>query len=332
MSGKWQRALLASLIVGAGACADDPITEAEETAAREELVCTALTDEPAELDECDSIAEDDVVEGYLSKNEDPGTGKCGTRHLTMAERDAIEQDVARRMAASGGPSFVTGQAINVYFHVINNGPSVSQGNIPDSQIANQIDVLNKAYAPWGWSFNLVATTRTTSSSWYTMSPGSSAERNAKQALRQGTADDLNIYSANLGGGLLGWATFPSSYQGNPKDDGVVLLFSSVPGGTAAPYNLGDTGTHEVGHWMGLYHTFQGGCAKKATQGDMVADTPAEKSPAYGCPIGRDSCRGLAGADPIENFMDYTDDACMDEFTAGQDARMDAQFTAYRFGK
>ena len=225
----------------------------------------------------------------------------------------------------------TGGVIDVYFHVINNGSGIANGDIPDSQITAQINVLNAAYAPTGWSFRLVSTDRTTNPSWYTM--GSAAETQAKNALRQGTADDLNIYTANPGGGLLGWATFPSSYQSNPKNDGVVILFSSVPGGTAAPYNLGDTATHEVGHWMGLYHTFQGGCSKG---GDLVDDTPAERSPAYGCPTGRDSCTGrkpgAAGLDPINNFMDYTDDACMDRFTSGQDARMDAQFTTYRDGK
>ena len=241
--------------------------------------------------------------------------------------DAPTKLVATPQAA--GP-LVTGGTINVYFHVINRGTGIENGNVPDSQISDQIAVLNQAYAPWGWSFQLVATTRTTNTAWYGMSPGSTAERDAKAALHQGTADDLNIYSANPGGGLLGWATFPSDYSRQPSADGVVVLFSSLPGGTAVPYNLGDTGTHEVGHWMGLYHTFQGGCNDR--RGDFVSDTPAEKNPAFGCPVGRDSCRNKPGLDPIRNFMDYTDDACMDQFTPGQDARMDAMFTTYRFGQ
>lgn len=226
---------------------------------------------------------------------------------------------------------VTGGTIPVYWHTITN--TSGTGSLTAQQIQNQINVLNAAYASTGWSFTLAGTDTTANNSWFAMTPGTTAETQAKNALRQGTADDLNLYSANPGQGLLGWATFPSSYNSQPKMDGVVILYTSLPGGTAAPYNLGDTATHEVGHWMGLYHTFQSGCAKNATSGgDQVSDTPAEKSAAFGCPVGRDSCTTIAGQDPIYNFMDYTDDACMNTFTTGQDTRMDSQFTTYRYGK
>lgn len=228
---------------------------------------------------------------------------------------------------------VTGGVINVYFHVVRSGTSASQGNISDSMINQQMSVLNNAFAATGWAFNLVSVDRTTNATWYNNCYGSS-ESAMKNALHQGSADDLNFYTCNPSNGILGYATFPSSYNSQPTLDGVVVLHSSLPGGSAAPYNLGDTGTHEVGHWMGLYHTFQNGCARNATSGgDRVSDTPAERSPAYGCPQGRDSCTGsrFPGLDPIDNFMDYTDDSCMFRFTTGQDSRMDAQFTTYRFG-
>lgn len=247
---------------------------------------------------------------------------------------AIDAEVSSFMARRKGGVLAeaVGATVNVYWHVIRNGAGIANGDIPDSQIAAQMQVLNAAYASAGVTFVLAGTDRVTNATWWTVGYGSTAETQMKNALRLGTADDLNIYSANLGGGLLGWATFPSSYAGRPKDDGVVLLFSSVPGGTAAPYNEGDTGTHEVGHWMGLYHTFQGGCAKQATGGDGVSDTPAEKSAAFGCPIGRNTCANIAGIDPIENFMDYTDDFCMDRFSAGQVTRMSSQWATYRQGK
>jgi len=255
--------------------------------------------------------------------------KCATRIPSSTEMANIDRAVKSRLLMSPA---VTGGTVEVYVHVINNGTSASQGNIPDSQITSQINVLNAAYGPWGWQFHLAATDRTTNASWYTATPGTTAETQMKSALRRGTADDLNLYTNNMGQGLLGWATFPSDYSRSPSMDGVVVLFASLPGGSAAPYNLGDTATHEIGHWMGLYHTFQGGCVKNSNGGDGVADTPAEKTSTFGCPVGQDSCPRLAGLDPITNFMDYTDDSCMDRFTSGQDARMDAQFTTYRFGK
>jgi hypothetical protein len=252
--------------------------------------------------------------------------------VARMERDFKDKKALR--SAELAPS-ATGGTVNVYFHVINKGSGVSNGDITSQMINDQIAVLNAAYGPqWGWNFNLVSVDRTTNATWYANCYGSS-ESAMKNALRQGSAADLNIYSCNPGSGILGYATFPSNYSRSPKLDGVVILYSSVPGGSAAPYNLGDTATHEVGHWMGLYHTFQGGCARNATSGgDLVADTPAERSPAYGCPMQRDTCSGpkFPGDDPTENFMDYTDDACMFLFTQGQDSRMDAQFSTYRLNK
>ncbi|PYS99597.1 MAG: zinc metalloprotease [Acidobacteria bacterium] len=269
-----------------------------------------------------------------NNNAKPGPGEryCPV-HPSDEEVARMESDFESREEnlQRQGAAEATGGVINVYFHVVNKGSGIANGDVSAAMINDQMNVLRSAYASTGWSFNLVSTDRTTNATWYNNCYGNS-ESAMKNALRIGTADDLNVYTCNPGGGILGFATFPSSYNSQPKLDGVVVLFSSLPGGSAAPYNLGDTATHEVGHWMGLYHTFQGGCARQANGGDAVADTPAEKSAAFGCPGGRDTCRNITGLDPIENFMDYTDDSCMFKFSAGQDSRMDAQFTTYRLNK
>jgi hypothetical protein len=247
---------------------------------------------------------------------------CGTKDLSQAE---VDLDAAK-MAQYEDTAFITAsRIIPVYWHSIRSASGT--GGVTTQQINDSIAVLNAAYAGSSFSFVLTATTTTNNGTWYTCS-GGSCETQMKNALRQGGSNALNVYSNNMGGGLLGWATFPSSYAGNPKKDGVVILAASVPGGSAAPYNQGDTLTHEVGHWLGLYHTFQGGCTNS---GDGVSDTAAEKSPAYGCPTGRNTCTGTKwpGNDPITNFMDYTDDSCMFQFTSGQWARMSAQWNSYR---
>ena len=252
---------------------------------------------------------------------------CGTRDLDPATAEAVEE-YTRRVLDRAGDNFLTAShVIPVWFHRIHAADG-SGGVVTSQQISDQMNVLNAAYAGSSFSFTLAGVTDSNNSYWYAAGPSTQAERNMKRTLRQGGSNTLNIYTNNVGSGLLGWATFPSSYGSQPRMDGVVLLYGSLPGGSAAPYNLGDTATHEVGHWMGLYHTFQGGCT---TSNDFVADTPAERSPAYGCPAGRNSCTGVRfpGLDPIENFMDYSDDACMMEFSAGQWARMNAQWTAYR---
>ncbi|MDP9194563.1 MAG: zinc metalloprotease [Acidobacteriota bacterium] len=255
------------------------------------------------------------------------------------EAEALEAAAAEMAALIGSrngqfqPATEAISTINVYVHVITNTSGV--GNISDTVIANQIRVLNDSFSGVTGGFNtkfrfvLAATTRTANNTYFAAGYGTAAETSMKNALRVGTAKDLNMYFNQPSTGELGWATFPSSYASKPKMDGVVNDGRTVPGGTFSPYNEGDTATHEVGHWLGLYHTFQGGCNGS---GDYVADTPAEKSAAFGCPSGRDTCtsgKNKAGIDPIENFMDYTDDFCMYKFTAGQDARATSLSGTYR---
>jgi hypothetical protein len=252
---------------------------------------------------------------------------CGTDD-SKAVVEAQEQDRAERLKqrkANGIARDVAGGVVNVYFHVVTDG---TQGNVSDSAIASQMRVLNNAFGPWGWSFQLAATDRTVNARWF--NDCYSNDRQMKNALHQGTGDDLNIYSC-VPGPYLGFATFPSNYSSQPGLDGVVILYSSLPRGGEPNYDEGDTATHEVGHWFGLYHTFQNGCSKN---GDYVSDTPSERSPAFECQIGRDTCEGprYPGLDPVENFMDYSYDSCMFQFTAGQDARMDEMFTTYRLGQ
>lgn len=130
----------------------------------------------------------------------------------------------------------------------------------------------------------------------------------KRALRKGTYSDLNIYfQPALQQGSLGYAYLPTSVSSGSTAfyrDGVSIKSSTVPGGSQSRFNLGKTATHEVGHWLGLYHTFQGGCTGS---GDLVSDTPAQASQSSGCPVGRDSCPSQAGLDPITNYMDYSDE-------------------------
>ncbi|HEX8495565.1 MAG TPA: zinc metalloprotease [Actinomycetales bacterium] len=263
-------------------------------------------------------------------------GRADGNELTARQVADLERQFSGALAAKGlkpdgqakpgtpAPVAFVGGTVPVYFHRITDGitPTISV-----DQIKAQVAVIDAAFSGTGLDFVLDEANidTTTNAAWFNVTQGSRAEREMKSALRRGGKNALNIYSANIGDGLLGWATFPSSYQRSPSMDGVVLLDQSVPGGTAENYAEGDTGTHEVGHWVGLYHTFQGGCTGS---GDYVDDTAAEASPAYQCPTGRDTCSGT-GLDPIENFMDYTYDSCMNTFTGGQVARLKGQWAAFR---
>ncbi|MBL0103942.1 MAG: zinc metalloprotease [Bacteroidetes bacterium] len=145
-----------------------------------------------------------------------------------------------------------------------------------------------------------------------------------------SANYLNIWSCNLSGGVLGYAQFPG---GSASTDGVVLLYSSIGSiakpGTATPYNLGRTATHEVGHWLNLYHIWgdDTNASNQCSGTDNVGDTPNQAGENYGAPAfpHTDACSPSSPGVMFMNYMDYTDDNAMNMFTAGQTSRMAALY-------
>jgi hypothetical protein len=234
--------------------------------------------------------------------------------------------LAARAAARPSGSAVT---VDVWIHVIRKDLTVAGGNIPDRWITDQMNVLNASFggstggASTGFRFNLAGVTRTTNKGWFNLT-GYGQDEAMKEALKVGGTETLNIYTAKLGANLLGYAYLAQDAEEVGALDGVVVHYQSLPGGNFEIYSEGDTATHEVGHWFDLFHTFDGGCEG----GDLVADTAPEASPAFNCPAGRDTCTA-PGLDPITNFMDYSQDSCMFEFTPGQAARMQQAWTAFR---
>jgi hypothetical protein len=263
----------------------------------------------------------------------PPDSEAGSQKLEAAPR-AIKPGVAAALQQSGSVT------IPVIFHVISDG---ANGNVPDAVLDNQIDVLNMAFsktpvgapAGTGTAFRFVkeCVTRRSNSVWFGMDINTPAELDAKSALRAGGANVLNFYT--VGGNANephAWASTPQNYSGAAILDGVVVPFTMLPGGSAASFNEGDIAVHEVGHWLGLLHTFQGGCDDP--NGDGLNDTPAHREQIRNdgivgaCPAVLDTCPG-GGPDPIHNYMQDTSDACKYEFTKDQAARMYERYVVYR---
>ncbi|URM99150.1 zinc metalloprotease [Actinomadura madurae] len=238
--------------------------------------------------------------------------------LDPSRLDPSRLDGARRIARR--------LVVPVRFHVVHSG---RYGRLSKKALRRQIATLNAAYsgrkggADTRVRFRLSGYDRTNKPSWFYHPQH--YEHAMKRRLRKGGRGTLNVYTASVGAEVLGFSTFPQWYRRDPRMDGVVVDYRSLPRGSYAPFNHGYTGVHEIGHWLGLMHTFEGGCTPP---GDGVADTPYEAVPAEGCPRHRDTCP-QRGRDPVHNFMDYAHDSCMRGFTAGQGRLIRASWAAYR---
>jgi hypothetical protein len=224
--------------------------------------------------------------------------RCGTKQPGTDEIAAIESGIAK------GQKKKASAVIPVWFHVISRGAGFANGELSDTMIRNQIRVLNEAYngrtggANTGFGFELAGVTRTTNQVWFeTAASDTSVELALKTALRRGTGNTLNVYTFD-GGAYLGWAYFPSILTDRRYSnlDGVVLDWRTLPGGSFDIYSEGDTGTHEVGHWLSLYPRSTAPAARRATTSPIRRPSSARPSTARSAatvapaPRSRDSTR------------------------------------------
>ncbi|KAL0953449.1 hypothetical protein HGRIS_004682 [Hohenbuehelia grisea] len=259
---------------------------------------------------------------------------CGSNPTAEWRAEAEAHFIANKVQGNLTADRPAYAVIQIYYHVVSN--SRGQGAIPDNVLGQQLNVLNRIYNNYGVYFQVAQTKRYTRDDWYSninIDFLTQAEVDMKSN-RIGGADALNIYfvgsirDANGQTGTLGFATFPYQYQSAKYRDGIVYSNTAVPGGTSPNTNTGAVLAHEAGHWLGLFHTFEGGCRDGNNAGDYVADTPAEASAARDCAV-RDSCPYSPGNDPVRNHMDYTDDFCRNQFTPGQVSRFQDQSRTYR---
>jgi hypothetical protein len=261
---------------------------------------------------------------------------------TDAQLRRIDQRLRRRLDSAAGERASSngrvGATLRIAVHVHVVGGDGTRGP-RKKRVLRQLRVINTAYAggqsaasaATRFVFYLESFERVRKASWHRARIGGPEDLGMRRALRKGGPEDLNLYVLEprdpfAQAVVLGWATPPTEARRHPGLDGVVIHQESLPGGTFTGYNRGDTAVHEIGHWLGLFHTFEGGCDGP---GDLVDDTPAQSVASSACDPAKDTCTAQPGLDPVNNFMDYSVDDCMNMFTPGQVARMHDNWLAYR---
>ena len=295
-------------------------------------LCAGTAQASAPTSICDPVGSGSFFTDSLASSGSAAAARGG-RTVREPDLGQVRTDLPRRAKGRAEADFSA--TVPVFFHVVTDGKI---GSLTKAQIDRQISVLNQTFAgaeggaDSGFNFVLAGVTHTDNADWFygVGGLGGQEEHDMKSTLHQGGANALNLYSTTAGELYLGWAYFPdiTTKPGQEYLDGVVFDWETIPGTSteyAGRFDQGETATHEVGHWLGLDHTFYRGCS---SGGDNVADTPPEKTPTDGCPAGKDTC-SAPGLDPIHNYMDYSYDSCYTEFTPGQVQRMQDSWLFYR---
>lgn len=262
-----------------------------------------------------------VVVHVVHNGEAVGSGTNVSFASIQSQIDVLNEDFRRMLGSNGWNTNPVGADTKIEFCLAQRRPDGSAFSATEPGV-NRINRTTAGFTAPPYSTNYIDAT---------IKPWTYNNMVPTATRGWDPAKYMNIWLCNISGGILGYAQFPQSPLGGmgctapvASTDGVVFLYSSIGKsavtGFAAPYNEGRTATHEIGHWLGLRHIWgDGGC----TVDDYCNDTPEASAANYGCPTGTNSCTGApdAGVDMIENYMDYTDDLCMNIFTEDQKMRM-----------